>query len=231
MKKIYILKDGESNFNDSLMSKPENLELNNNGIEQAKKTGLYFKNFRDPIEIIICSPTLRAKQTADIIADNIGYDKKNIILEPNLIEIQINNKYKNLKKEEFNNLKNTDADVIEFFKFHDKKNKIKAPIELNEFLIKYDSTKKLNIYENSESIYNRLNSIINMLKNMPLKNILIISHGSTINWLNKIITNNIGYDEFKGKMIQNNNCSITYYIEQNNELYLVSPNSNKHLEI
>jgi broad specificity phosphatase PhoE len=70
-----------------------------------------------------------------------------------------------------------------------------------------------------------------MLKNMPLKNILIISHGSTINWLNKIITNNIGYDEFKGKMIQNNNCSITYYIEQNNELYLVSPNSNKHLEI
>ena len=76
---IYVLRHGETNesnkyLDDQLMSYPINTELNEDGKRQAKKTGEYLKN-RDKINIILCSPTLRCKQTAEIIADIIGYNK------------------------------------------------------------------------------------------------------------------------------------------------------------
>ena len=234
IKKLYILRHGETNMNindskDRLLKQPENTSINENGKEQAKKTGIYLKN-RDKINLIICSPTLRCKQTAEIICEQIGYDKSNIIFEKNLVETQINPKYKNITRKEFENLKDSDHNVSSYFKFLEKKNQIKTPIELNEFLIKYDSNNKVNVYENSESLSSRLNEVIEKIKFLPTNNILIISHGGTIRWLNKLITNNIGYDEFKGKIVKNNsNCALTYYINNGGEFFLVSANSNHHL--
>ncbi len=237
MKSLYIIRHGETDLNtqknniDRIMTQPPDTNLNNNGKRQAVKTGEYFKKHRDPIDLIICSSTLRAKQTAQLIADEIGYDRKNIIYEDKLVEIKLNDKYKDFTRREFKDLRNTDNNVKNFFKFHDKKSKIKNPIEYNEFVIKYESAKTNDVYESMESITNRLNSIIGVVKSLPSKNILIVTHGGICRWLNKLLTNNIGPDVFNGKLINNKtNCAITYFINQGNDFYLVCAQSNYHIK-
>lgn len=237
MKRIYIVRHGETDLNtqkdnsDRIMTQPKNTELSQNGKEQAIKTGKYFKKNRNPIDIIICSNTIRAKQTAELIADEIGYKKQEIIYEDKLKEIQLNPKYEDLTRKEFKSLRNNDSNVKAFFEFHEKKAQIKCPIELNEFIIKNESAPNNDVYEKAEDISNRVNDVIETLKILPKENILIISHGGTIRWLNKILSNNIGSDEFKGYMVNNkSNCAITHYVCQNNTFYLISAHSNKHLK-
>ena len=237
MKNIYIIRHGETILNTQkdnkhrIMTQPHTSELNENGKNQAIKTGKYFKKFREPIDLIIASPTLRTKKTAELIADEIGYKKENIVYDKNLIEIQLNEKYKQLTRHQFANLRNTDKDVANFFKFQERKLKIKTPIELNEFIIKYESEKTNNVYEDIDSINNRLNKVIETIKSLNYKNILIVSHGGAVRWFNKILTKNVGYDEFTGKLIGGkSNCAITYYVNQGDDFYLVSAHSNKHIK-
>jgi len=52
------------------------------GIEEAKKAGELLLNKN--IDLIICSDTLRTRQTAEIVAQIIGYEIKNIIFEERL---------------------------------------------------------------------------------------------------------------------------------------------------
>ena len=56
-----------------------NVNINQKGIEQSIKTGNYLKDYRlqtVPFDCIISSPLLRAKSTADIIANKVNYKKK-----------------------------------------------------------------------------------------------------------------------------------------------------------
>jgi len=231
---IYLLRHGETdenqkNLDDQLMSYPINTELNDDGKEQAKKTGEYLKK-REKIDIIICSPALRCKQTAEIIAKEIGYNVKEIISEDKLLDEQMNEKYKNLTKREFKDLKDNDNNVKDYLKYIEKTKTIKTPIELNEFMIS-NSSKDNKIYETSESVCNRVNEFINNLKVLDFVNILVISHGDTIQWLTKSLIHNVGYDKFQCKLVNNNSyCAITYFINRNNEYYLLSAQSNAHLE-
>jgi broad specificity phosphatase PhoE len=230
---IYLIRHGTTNEstknnNNQLMSYPLNTELNETGKEQARKTGEYLKK-RKQINIIISSPLLRCRQTAEIIASEIGYDKKDIIIEDKLSEIKINDKYKELTKEQFQNLKYDDENVKDYLRYVEKSNEIKTPIELNEYLIS-KSTKDNNIYETTESISIRINEFINNLKNLNLENILVVSHSDTIRWLTKILINNVGYDNFQGKIFNNNSyCAITYFINRENDFFLLAAQSNAHL--
>lgn len=58
--------------------------LTDEGREQAKQAGWNAKNLQ--IDYIACSPLGRAKETAKIIAKEIGYPVKNIHINPMLIE-------------------------------------------------------------------------------------------------------------------------------------------------
>jgi len=231
---IYVIRHGETDENkkktdEQLMSYPINTELNGNGKMQAKKTGEYLKK-REKINIILCSPLLRCKQTAEIIAKEIGYNITDIIMEDKLLDSQINDKYKNLTKEQFKNLKDNDENVRDYLKYIDRTKEIKNQIELNEYMIG-KSTKDNKIYETTESISSRVNQLIDNLKNLKLENILIISHSDTIRWLTKFLINNVGYDNFQGKLVNNNSyCAITYFINRDNQFYLLSAQSNTHLE-
>lgn len=88
---IYVTRHGETDWNKKLISEMEgkqlngllatdddNIELNEKGIEQAKEIKERIKNKK--IDLIICSPLIRAKQTARIVNENrnipIIYDKK-----------------------------------------------------------------------------------------------------------------------------------------------------------
>jgi len=234
LQNIYVVRHGETNeskknIDDQLMSYPLNTELNDDGKIQAKKTGECLKK-RSKINIIISSSALRCKQTAEIIAKEIGYNVKDIISEDKLLDVEINDKYKNLSKKQFKDLKSTDENVKNYLKYIEKTSSIKNPIELNEFMIS-KSVKDNKIYETAELISTRVNNFIGNLKNLKLENILIISHNDTIKWLTKYLTNNVGYDNFHGKLVNNNSyCGITYFINRDNQFYLLSAQSNAHLE-
>jgi isoleucyl-tRNA synthetase len=55
------------------------------GVEQAKKTA---KSLKKKFDVIYCSPLMRAKETAEIVADAIGHSKAEIVYDDRLAEIQ-----------------------------------------------------------------------------------------------------------------------------------------------
>lgn len=60
--------------------------LTKKGREQAKKAGQGLKS--EKIDMIFCSPLIRTKDTAEIIAEEIGFDKKEIIIDDRITETQ-----------------------------------------------------------------------------------------------------------------------------------------------
>jgi isoleucyl-tRNA synthetase len=85
--KIFVARHGESESNvlGILSSNPKTVNhLTEKGKEQAVKAT---ENLKDKIDIIYCSPFMRTKETAEIIAENIGYPKDKIIYDPRLHEI------------------------------------------------------------------------------------------------------------------------------------------------
>lgn len=83
---IYLVRHGESEANISKrFSGVTDVELSKAGEKQAAKAGKNLKN--KTIHRIFSSPLKRAKNTAEIIADEIGFNKKNIIVENCLTEV------------------------------------------------------------------------------------------------------------------------------------------------
>ena len=77
MNKLYIVRHGKTDWNEKkLLQGKTDIELNNEGIEQAKK--LRDMIDIDKIDICICSPLKRTKKTAELIVDGripIVYDE------------------------------------------------------------------------------------------------------------------------------------------------------------
>ncbi len=83
---IYLVRHGESEAN---ISKRycgiTDVELSQLGFEQAKEAGKILKD--KTIHNIFSSPLKRAKNTAEIIADEIGFNKNDIVIEKSLTEV------------------------------------------------------------------------------------------------------------------------------------------------
>ena len=116
MIRIYIVSNGETDTNNESLIQPDDTPLNLKGKEQAKKTGEYLNSRKHKIDFILSSPLERSKETAQIIAKEVNYTD-NISYDPNLSDIKINDKYKNLTKSEFEALKDSDENVSKFFEF------------------------------------------------------------------------------------------------------------------
>lgn len=85
MKKLYFARHGLTVMNvEGKWSGTTETPLTDEGREQAKLAGRNAKNLQ--IDYIACSPLGRAKETAKIIAKEIGYPVKNIHINPMLIE-------------------------------------------------------------------------------------------------------------------------------------------------
>lgn len=86
MTSVYFVRHGESEDNVAgLASGAErDASLTDNGRSQARQTG---KALRDKqIDLIVCSPMTRAVETAQIIAEQVGYNPKHIIKRDEFIE-------------------------------------------------------------------------------------------------------------------------------------------------
>ncbi len=105
---IYLVRHGESEANiGGRFSGTTDVELTETGVLQAVRAG---KNLREKLIFkFFSSPLKRAKNTAEIIADEIGFNKKDIIIESCLTEVNFGI-FENLTWEEITELY---ADEIE----------------------------------------------------------------------------------------------------------------------
>ena len=191
---------------------------------QAKKTGKYLNSRKDKIDFILSSPLERSKQTAEIIAKEVNYTDKTSY-DPNLSDIKINDKYKNLTKTEFKNLENTDENVKKFYKFKEKRDNITCPIEKNEFILKNSFSN--DIYENEVEIKERIKKVMDTIITLNVKNVVIITHDKIIKLLIKTILKILSNDIIINDKL---NCSITYFVHTDGDFYLLANESNKHLD-
>ncbi len=85
---IYIIRHGETDWNKQkiIQGSTNDIPLNSDGLEQAKKLASYFSNKK--IELIISSPLKRAAQTSAEIANK---NKVKVIYDKNFIEINYGN--------------------------------------------------------------------------------------------------------------------------------------------
>ena len=83
--KIYLLRHGATDWAEEgrIQGHTDN-PLNPHGKSQAASAGCFFARMNERIDIIVSSPLLRAFQSAEIVADKIGYDKKKSKSNPHL---------------------------------------------------------------------------------------------------------------------------------------------------
>lgn len=156
MKTVFLIRHGQTGFslNNKLCSRADE-PLNNNGIHEIKRLTA-FLNTRNKPDIIITSPLIRAKQTAEIIANNY-----------NIIPIE--------SKE----LREIDFGDWEGLTFNEIKNK--QPDEFIKWMKHPDKFTPTN-GESIIDLNKRINSLMNKVINNSEKNstIYLITHGGPI---------------------------------------------------
>ena len=91
MKLLYFIRHGETNWNreKKIQGGDQDTELNETGRIQSLMTGKYLCRHQTEtsrFDCIISSPLKRAKETATIISEELGFQEE-IILDPNLKEV------------------------------------------------------------------------------------------------------------------------------------------------
>ena len=74
---IYVVRHGETEWNaiNKVLGRTD-IPLNANGMNQARELARSMKDLK--IDVFLCSPLLRTRQTADIISSEIG-DRKSVV--------------------------------------------------------------------------------------------------------------------------------------------------------
>jgi broad specificity phosphatase PhoE len=222
---IYLIRHGETEYNKLGISQggEADIELNDLGKEQAKKTGEYLKKYRmndKPFDMIFSSPMKRTKETAEIIAAEILFDGKICYLDD--LREHRNGKLSGLKKDDPLKIKikkfindNLPIDPIKRFD-NDKMDKM-----LNDEF-------NLN-YEESKQIKKRAIKVFNKIMNMNYKKIIIVSHSGLLGRLLQKLFNITRYPI--GDFDAGNNCWISYIIFKNNKYKMISPPNTSHLKL
>ena len=91
MKEIYLIRHGETEWNSLGLGQGSrnDIKLNKVGMKQSKNTGKYLNDYRQEdqnFDLILCSPMLRTKKTAEIICKELNYDFEKVKYMDELIE-------------------------------------------------------------------------------------------------------------------------------------------------
>lgn len=84
---IYLLRHGETDWNkEGRIQGHTDIHLNQHGRMQIARTAAGLAGICPDMDVILCSPLSRAKESAGIAAEQLHYPKDRIIVEPLLIE-------------------------------------------------------------------------------------------------------------------------------------------------
>lgn len=84
--KFYLLRHGQTDWNvEGRLQGRKNMPMNSNGVKQITELAEHLREMNFQVDLIISSPLDRAKESARIVAENIGFEG-NIILDEDFIE-------------------------------------------------------------------------------------------------------------------------------------------------
>ncbi len=84
---LYLLRHGQTDWNrENRMQGRKDMPLNEEGMEQMRQVGKFLREKGHRIDLMVTSPLIRARGSAEIIADEIDYDRDVIINEPLFVE-------------------------------------------------------------------------------------------------------------------------------------------------
>ena len=84
---IYLLRHGETDWNiEKRFQGRRDIPMNANGVQQIERSAQVLASLIPDVDVILSSPLVRAKKTAEIAADRLGYAKEDIVIEPMFIE-------------------------------------------------------------------------------------------------------------------------------------------------
>lgn len=84
---IYLLRHGETDWNkQGRIQGHTDIPLNQHGRIQIAQTAANLAGVCPNMDVILCSPLSRAKESAGIAAERLNYSKDKVIVEPLLIE-------------------------------------------------------------------------------------------------------------------------------------------------
>jgi len=169
--KYFIMRHGETecNLKGEVSSTVNNDDhLTKTGIEQVEKSGEELKNKN--IDIIITSPFIRTRETTELLAEKIGFNKEDIVFDDRLHEMSVP-MYEGRKWKEYHS--DFPKTVENFYKTPEG-NESYEDVRRRSMSLLYDIEKK---YSG--------------------KNILIVTHGSPV-WLMFSQVNNLSIKETLG---------------------------------
>lgn len=84
---IYLLRHGETDWNkEGRLQGRKDVPMNENGRKQISDSAVILTRILSELEVVISSPLVRAYESAEIVAEQLSYEKDNIILEPMILE-------------------------------------------------------------------------------------------------------------------------------------------------
>ena len=174
---LYYIRHGETENNSrKIYTGWKDVELNKKGMQQAHDLGIRFKGMG--VDLIISSPLLRAKQTADIINNYIG---KDIMIDDRFKEVDLGT-YEGLTKKQISEI-------------------IQTKYKNNNLAFYNDnSTWGENAGAVNKRVYKGLDDIKNKYSD---KKILLITHGFIIRVINNYFNPKISFSKFFNHLPEN----------------------------
>lgn len=222
MQFIYVVRHGETDANVEKRVNDKNVitPLNKQGKEQAQKTGGYLKKeFCETSKkcIIYSSPSIRAVETATIIAKELKINPKDIIQDERINELD-HGLLSGTKEDDKIN-----KDYMKEF------NKLpKDPIKLELAFEKFD--KVIEKKFKTETMNNIVKRLKSFYKSLPKdkKNIIVVTHGGIVQ--GTIMTLFNIKPQVKGDLSNGKNCTINCITKEKNKYDLITLPNTLHLK-
>lgn len=181
--KVYFLRHGESESNtlNILYNRGDKYGLTEKGVGQVKKILSELENIK--VDKIYSSPLLRAKQTAQIVADNFNLDFE---ITDSLSEFDVG-------------ILNETGDESTFRREQEI---------VDQWLIRKNWDEKFEDGESYNEIKERFFKLLELIRTKEHENIILVSHGGLIQCVLPLISENLEFEYCHKNLLKNAECAI-----------------------